>query len=208
MSIQILGSTSGIALDVDGNIWKAAKVTDRPAEYGSGGFYVTVVTGTTAASPAANAPLVSFRWTNPALVCLIRQIETRIIVTTAGTGIPELAGFVARNFTVSDTGGAVAAPSRKRSTMPNSTIGDFRFANAGVLTAGTRTLDTQSFIDVSAAVGLGAPVNEAFPPVGTNGEHPIVLVTNEGLVFNNQTTLTTTVYRYTITIHHAEVPAF
>ncbi len=211
MALQVQGNSGTIA-EVDGTIWKAVRVTDRPVEYGAGGYYHAVVTALTAAAPAAAANLVSFRWTSASLLCLIRQININIQVSTASTvGLPEFACYIARGFTASDTGGTAVTLTgnslKKRTSFATTSLGDFRFASAGVLTAGTRTLDTQPFIDVSTPFALGSDQTQIWGIDGP-GDHPIVLAQNEGLVFQNVTALTSAVYKYTVTMHWAEVPAY
>lgn len=211
MAIQLQGN-GGTVAEVDGTLWKAQRVTDRPIEPGSGGYYQGIVMGTTAASPAAAANLVSFRWTSSSLICLIREIKLQVQVSTASTaGLPEMAGYVARSFSVSDSSGTAVTLTgnalKKRTSYPTTSLGDFRFASGGTLTAGTRTLDAQPIIDVSLALALGSRDTQLFNIDGP-GDHPIVLAQNEGLVFQNVTALTTGVYRYILGISWAEVPSY
>lgn len=211
MAIQIQGN-GGTVAEVDGTIWRAARVTDRPVEYGAGGFYSATISGATAAAPAAGANLVSFRWTSATLLALIRFIEIQINVSTASTvGLPTLAAYVARAFTASDTGGTAVTltgnNNKKRTSMATSAVGDFRFATAGVLTAGTRTLDSNPIVNVNVPLALGSNLVKSFNIDGP-GDHPIVLATNEGIVLQNVVAITTGVYQYTVRIDWAEVPSF
>lgn len=211
MAVQIQGN-GGTVSEVDGTTWRSLRITDRPVDPGSGGYYEAIVMGATAAAPAAAANLVSFRWTSASLICLVREVKIKTQVSTASTaGLPEIAGFVARSFTASDTGGTAVTLTgnafKKRTSYPSTSLGDFRFANAGVLTAGTRTLDTQPFIDVSVPLALGSQDTQIFNMDGP-GDHPIVLAQNEGLVFQNVTALTAGIYRYILTISWAEVSSY
>jgi hypothetical protein len=211
MSIQIQGNSGTIA-EVDGTLWRASRVTDRPVEYGAGGYYHAVVSASTAAAPGAGANLVSFRWTSASLLCLVRSVSVTIQVSTASTaGLPEFAGFIARSFTASDSAGTAVTLTgnsfKKRTSMATTALGDFRFASATTLTAGTRTLDSQSFIDVNTPIALGSEQTQIWGIDGP-GDHPIVLAQNEGLVFQNVTALTSAVYKYTVTIHWSEVPSY
>jgi len=211
MAIQLAGNGGTIA-EVDGTIWRAQRITDRPVEYGAGGYYKTAVTALTAAAPAAGANLVSFRWTSASLICLIRFCSITIQVSTASTaGLPEFAGFIARGFTASDTAGTAVTLTgnafKKRTSMATTALGDLRFASASTLTAGTRTLDSQPFIDVATPLALGSQQTATWNIDGP-GDHPIVLAQNEGMVFQNMTALTAGVYKYTVSLEWAEVPSY
>ena len=211
MAIQVQGNAGTVA-EVDGAVWRSLRTTDRPVEYGAGGYYRSVVSALTAAAPAAAANLVSFRWTSATLLCLVRFVGVRIQVSTASTaGLPEFAGYVARGFTASDTSGTAVTLTgnafKKRTSMATTSLGNFLFASAGTLTAGTRTLDSQPFIDVNTPFALGSEQEEVFDMDGP-GDHPIVLAQNEGLVFQNVTAITAGVYKYTVTLDWAEVPSY
>src|SRR6476661_551592 len=107
MAIQTLGVDATSVLAVDPT-HKAAHVTLHPTEV-SGSFLVQVA-GTTAAAPAAAANLVSFRWGSSTKIALIRRLRLEIMVTTASTaGIPELAAYIARSFSASDTAGTAVS---------------------------------------------------------------------------------------------------
>ena len=211
MAIQIIGN-GGTVAEVDGTTWRALRTTDRPVEFGAGGYFRTAISQLTAAAPAAAAPLVSLRWTSATLLFLLRYLQINITVTTASTaGIPQFAGFVARGMSANDTGGTAMTMTgnnfKKRTSHGTTAIGDFRWAAAGVLTAGTRTLDTNPFITTNASLALGSAGTSVFDMDGP-GDHPLVLAQNEGLVFTNVTALTAGIYQYTINMAWAEVPAY
>ncbi len=212
MAVQIVGN-GGTVADVDGTVWRAVRVTDRPTEYGAGGYYCVNVDASTAAAPAAAANLVSFRWTSATQLCMIRQISMYLTVTTASTvGVPTLDAYIARSFTASDTGGTAVTISgnafKKRTSMATSALGDLRFASAAVLTAGTRTLDTQPILMAKASgIALGSN-GSALWGIDGPGDHPFILAQNEGLVFQNDVAITTGIYAYSINIHWAEIPAY
>ena len=211
MAIQIIGN-GGTVAEVDGTTWRAMRVTDRPVEFGSGGYYRVAISALTAAAPAAGAPLVSLRWTSGSLLFLLRYLQVNITVTTASTaGIPQFAGFAARSMLANDTGGtavSLAGNNFKKRTAHNTTsIGDFRYAAAGVLTAGSRRLDANAFLTTNASLALGSAGTSVFDMDGP-GDHPLVLAQNEGIVFTNVTALTAGVYQYTINMAWAEVPAY
>lgn len=212
MALPIQGN-GGVIAEVNGSVWRALHMTDRPPEFGAGGYYRTILTALTAAAPAAGANLASFRWTSSTLLALIRRIELKLIVTTAFTGAvnPELAAYVARTFSASDSAGTAVVTTtnnmKKRTAHATSALatGDLRFATAGVLTAGTRTLDPQPISEVYASIALGSVDSAIFGTEGP-GDHPIVLAQNEGLVFQNVGTTTAGIFKYIIGISWAEIP--
>jgi hypothetical protein len=212
MAIQLLGADGTTVAKVDAT-HGAQRVSMRGPE-ATGSFLVNVQAAT-AAAPAAGANLVSLRWGSSTKVALIRHVRLQLIVSTASTaGLPEMAGFVARSFTVSDSAGTAVSfagsNAKKRTSHVTSEIatnGDMRFANGGALTAGTRTLDPQPFISVVLPIALSAAY---FGDVwgGPFNDSPIVLAQNEGLVFQNVTALTAAVSRYLLRIEWDEVASY
>lgn len=99
--------------------------------------------------------------------------------------------FMARSFTVSDSGGTAAVltgNNGKLATAFNTTdLTDFRVSTGIALTAGTRTLDTAALSTLAGTVS--ATPNLSYIPSGTPlfagtepDDWPIVLEQNEGLV--------------------------
>ena len=211
MAIQIIGN-GGTVAEVDGTTWRALRVTDRPTEFGAGGYYRTAISQLTAAAPAAGANLASLRWTSGSLLMLIRYLQITINVSTASTaGLPQFGCYVARAYTVTDTGGTAATLSgnsfKKRTSHGGTSLGDLRYTAAATLTAGMRTLDAAPFITTTTNIALGS-TSTAILDIDGPGDHPIVLAQNEGLVFQNVTAVTAGVYQYTINMAWAEVPAY
>lgn len=211
MAIQVIGN-GGTVAEVDGTTWRALRVTDRPTEFGAGGYFRAAMSQLTAAAPGAGANLVSLRWTSSSLLMLLRYLQITINVSTASTaGLPQFAGYIARAFSANDTGGTAMTLTgnsfKKRTSHGTTAIGDFRYAAAGTLTAGTRTLDAAPFVATTTNIALGATSTAIFDIDGP-GDHPIVLVQNEGLVFQNVTAITSGVYQYTINMAWAEVPSY
>lgn len=176
----------------------ALRMTPRPEDYGqasvSGGFYaLAAASGTMTAGLAANSPIFSARYTGSNLALLKKLLISAGDTSTAFTaGLVLFQGFIARSFSASDTGGTsvtVGTGGNKLRTANMGTfgIGDYRIANTGTLTAGTRTLDAQPFCSLSTSVPAtaGAPffsggyatMFEARP-----GEYPLVCANNEGFV--------------------------
>lgn len=146
---------------------------------------------------AANGPIFSFRWApGTGQVCVIKRVAIGFNATTGFT-TGQAMGFgmyFARSFTASDTVGTAITPilgnsNKNRSTQMTSMVTDARISAAAVLTAGTRTLDSQ-------ALGL----TQFYAPTTTAGtllastnlvsynldDYPLVLQNNEGFVITNQ----------------------
>jgi hypothetical protein len=209
MAIQTLGLDGTSVLAVD-PAHDAARVSLRPAEVA--GSFLVQVAGTTAAAPAAGANLISWRWGSATQLALVRRFRLEMMVTTASTaGIPEMACYFADGFTASDTGGTAVTLSgntnKRRTSLAISQIasnGDFRFATGGVLTAGTRVLDTQPFMGVMAPLAVStAPFVAEFG--GSIEDEPIVFAQNEGIIVQNLSALTAAIYRYRLQIEWDEV---
>ena len=213
MPVQIHGTTLPKLLEVDTD-HKAARVSLRPAQVA--GSYLIAIAAATAAAPGAAANLVSFRFVSATHLALIRRLKLEMLVTTAatGAGIPEMGAYLARGFSASDSGGtavSLATNNGKRRTsfvtsQLNLSSGDFRFANAGVLTAGTRTLDALPILNVMAPIGLSTAMQ-----VGEFGgsveDEPIVLANNEGFVIQNVNAITAGIYRFHVQIEWDEIVA-
>lgn len=208
MAIQTIGADGSSILAVDPT-HKAAHVTLHPTEMD--GSFLVQVAGNTAAAPGAAANLISFRSGSSTRNILIRRLRLELMVTTASTaGNPELAAYIARSFSASDTGGTAitltGSNQKRRTSLITSEIatnGDFRFANATTLTAGTRTLDGTAFLSVMAPLAIGGAVSAEYG--GSLEDNPIVLAQNEGIVVQNLTALTTAVYRYHMMIEWDEI---
>ena len=176
------------------------------------GSYVANVSGATAAGAAAGVNLVSFRWGSATKLALIRQARLSILVSTASTvGLPEMAGYITRGFTVSDSVGTAVATAgnalKKRTSHATSVVTDFRFADGGALTAGTRTLEVRPFVVAYSPLALGTgQIGDAWGM--TLNDDPIVLAQDEGLVFQNVTALTLGVYRYQLRLEWLEVTSY
>jgi hypothetical protein len=96
--------------------------------------------------------------------------------------------FVARQFTVNDTGGTIANlyQSNVLRTIMSSSLAQITFASTGALIPGTRTVDPYP-LDSQTVV---APQTAGAPFTATRmtlfeklqGEHPLLLAANEGFV--------------------------
>jgi|SRR4249920_4075491 len=209
MAVKIAGNTGTVA-EVGGTGFRALKGQNSPIDHGANGHYrIHVVTGTLAAALAASAVVFSFRWTHGTKLAVVTKLKTRFLPLTPFTAATltdhtSFDAFIGRSFSASHTGGSGGAPtsifpSKMRNSMSTSNVGDLRWSTTAALGGGTVTLDTQP---VACSVRKGNRVNptaateevimpqydgmEADIDIGS-GDHPIVLVTNEGIVVRNRT---------------------
>jgi hypothetical protein len=116
-------------------------------------------------------------------------------ITAFTAGMTIFDAIIARSWTVNDTGGAAVAwtvtgSGRRRAGLAGSnfaTAGEIRAADTGVLTAGTRTLDTNAIASVCGSTTATAgtvlcPPTDLLFNAALAGTYPIVLGNNEGLV--------------------------
>lgn len=212
MPLQLQG-VSGVVVEVDGMTFRALRVTARPMDYGGLGSYrVSVVTGTLAAALAAGAVVFSARWGDPTRLAVITSLRARfqpLTLFTAATLTDHTSfdALIARLFTASHTGGTgltlTGNSAKMRASMGNTIFGaagsDMRIATTAALAGGTLTLDPHPFaqsIRKGNRVNPATGTEETIPPVtdGLNidfragdGEHPIVLSQNEGIIIRNRT---------------------
>lgn len=167
---------------------------------GSGHFGWAGVTGAIAAGMAANGELVQFRWTSSAFLARITEISiTGLRATTAfAAGAIDIKATVARAFTAAGTGGGTSTMTgdnnKLRTSLNTSVVGEIRLATTAALGAGTKTLDAQDIGNiithssggVSAATpiigSLYLPTTELYRAFPGDGELPLILAQNEGVV--------------------------
>lgn len=187
----------------------AALVNPRPIDVGStGGHYrYSSQTGTVAAALAANAVIFAFRWGDSTLLAVLTSLKVRMQGNAAFTNAAANLGLhaiIGRTYSASHTGGTAATMTGNNNKLRTSfqtskiaTNGDIRLATTAALGGGTVTTDSQAF----CAGGPGRP-NVANAAGGTeyllstqpgtidwqparDGEHPIVLAQNEGILVRN-----------------------
>ena len=190
----------------------AARVSLRPFDHLLGGvvgghYRISARSGVlTAAGIVADAPLFSMRWGSASMLFVLQFLEAYLLPTSAFTAAQELGieAILASGFTAADSAGTAILPgvsNRVRRNMAQSQVSDMRIGSTTLLTAGTRTLDANGFV---AGSGVANVVNAAAgtqyvnpsngePPFGfryqprvADGEHPIVLTQNEGLIIRNK----------------------
>jgi len=197
----IQSGVSGTTLMTVDPTYAAARVTTRPIEQ-LGSYSVSLLTGAYTVA-AANTPMFSMRFVagsaGQAQIAIIQRIVLSIMPTTGFTTAQQVnyGAYVARSFSAVDSGGAAATltgnNNKLRTSMTTTQLaatGDMRIATTGTLTAGTRTLDSQAFAVAAAFVPVtlvAQPASQIILYENFNGDTPIVLATQEGIIINNLT---------------------
>lgn len=200
----VRGNTSGLYVETGAASGaNALHVQARPTSWGALGHYrLAVTTGTLAATLAASAQVFTFRWTHASNLCVIKSLVARfqpLTLFTAGT-LTDFGLDLYKATSVSAGGGgtAITAFPKMRSTMGASLLAatDVRIATTAALTALT-TLDGNP---IASSLGDTQRVNPAagteeqnvnsptlvFHPRVADGDHPLVLSTNEGIAIANR----------------------
>jgi hypothetical protein len=199
--IQVGGSVSGTALDVDPTL-KAAKVANRPPE--ADGFYFHSSRSGALAGATAASIAWALRWTHATKLLVVDLIRIRATIATPFT-TAQMWGFegvVARGFTAAlAAGGTTFLPSadgghafKKRTNYTTSNVTEIRMAAAAALTGGTLTPDTSHFVNHftwELAAAATVPRSSVFceKDYGDGSSGPIILATNEGLLVRPTHTL-------------------
>lgn len=192
MAIQVQGF-GGVVQEVE-STFRSGRITPKPTEL-LGSFRLASFSGLIAGL-AANDPVFSFRWGDATRFALIRFLKIQAAVITGFTAAQEIAfdAILARSFTASDSAGTAITLSgsnqKKRTSLATSLVTDARIAAAVTLTAGTRTLDSQAFLNVVAkTLAAAATVQDASLSseydVRVGEMYPIVLAQNEGFIVRN-----------------------
>jgi hypothetical protein len=206
MGLGIQGN-GGVVAEVDGTGFRALRVTPRPVEQGSLGYYqLNMTSGTLAAALAASGQVFSMRWSDATRLMVLYYLNLKFQGLTPRTAAT-LTDFgfeavVARSFTVSASGGTAATLTgnafKTRTAQGTTLVADARISSTAALTAGTQTLDGNAF---AGSLGVPQRVNPAaateevisqspellWQPNISNGETPIILAQNEGIVLRNRT---------------------
>lgn len=187
-----------------------------PVDYGIGGcFHRTVKSGTMGAGLAAGAPILAFRNISSTLNALVRRVRFAAWTLGAGftAGVASVEMYVARSFSVQDTGGStvnLTAPQAKLSASMAAPVAQIQYGSTGTLTAGSRILEVAPIdaINAAAPTGTNAVIFGSSPVNLFNraqGEHPLLLVQNEGFVLQASVPATGT-WGWTAAIEWDEVP--
>lgn len=224
MAIQIQGS-GGTVAEVDGTTFRSQRITPRPVDHGALGAYCYGgFTGILPAALGANSEIFQFRWTHASNLAVIRKIRISACVSTTffAAGVPVQIDLVkSTGWSAAGTGGTAISPAallKRRTSMGSSLVasGDIRIATTAALGAGTKTLETLSLSTLAAPGPITASLNGGFIAPGTilwqaevgDGEHPLVLVQNEGFSIRSVAVPATGTWTAAITVDWAETTAY
>lgn len=200
------GGVSGTLAGVASEAAKPLHVTAKPLSIGSGGHYRCATRTRLVNTQAANSRLFEMR--NPSATLLLVLLKLHIQWFTLATDLhtatieDSLDVYKATSFSVVDpTGSPVTPLTTKARTSDPSSIAEVRAnALAGLaagITGGTLTMEASPYTQLGKAL-LAAPVATAVPPPKDelilipelgDGQHPLVLAQNEGIVVANRVVL-------------------
>lgn len=218
MAIQIQGN-GGTVAEVGGTTFRALRVEQRPVDYGALGIYrMALLSGTMAAGLAAGANVLSFRWGDATRLCALQRLSLDGLsgsATAFAAGFGNFRAFFARSFTASDSAGTAATltgnNNKLRTSMGTTLVTDIRMSATAALTAGTRTLDTQSFGAYSQAFGTATSVQYATNVLLFGADiaagMPLVMAQNEGFVVQATVPATGT-WQFAMSFDWAEVTSY
>ena len=186
---------------LDGRVYGAARVVSCPIDGAGQGHYVLAAsTGSIGAGAGSNSELFHFRWTSTGVLCKILFVKlTGLRASTAFTaGDIDISLSIARSWTAAGTGGTfptLTGNNQKLDTDFASTLmGGQRLATTAALGVGTKTLDAQpvgqilthssgGFSSATPIIGsIYLPTTELFRASISDGQAPITLANNEGVV--------------------------
>lgn len=221
--IQLVGNTNNTTpAEVELNT-KAVRTVIRPDDYGSLGIYnIGMFNGATAMAAQTTAGDV-FQWRNGNVSNFI--VVKRVLFTMLSGGTGFAAGdtivqlFRATSYSANGTGGTQNLPgagNKLRTSMGSSlmTSGnncDIRIGSTAALGAGTKTNDAQPL--ASLVNGTGTATFTQIVPVNTVlidqrvGEHPLVLVQNEGFSIQVTTPATGTFF-FSVNVDWEELASY
>ena len=204
MGVQLIGNGGSVA-DVDGTLFRALRTAPRPIDVGALGQYRLSQTIALVVTQAANGTLFSWRWGDATRLAVITKLRLTLIQTGAATATinPVYQAFVARSFTVSDSVGTALTLTgnsfKKRTSMGSTLLTDARFSTvAAGLTAGTRTLDANPFMELPTVSIIATAVSPAQQVNYTiyekeleidmaHGNYPLVIAKDEGFIIRGPT---------------------
>jgi len=208
---RVLGkdTTSQLAVRAGGSLWAELRPTNVGAAALLGSYRISVVTGTLAAALAASAIVFSARWGDATKIAIITSMRTRFLPLTPFTAATltdhtSFDALVGRSFSAPHTGGTgltlTGNNNKMRASFSTSAFSDVRIATTAALAgAAGLVLDAQPFcqsLRKGNRVNPAAATEETIQPASdglnidfnvANGEHPITLVQNEGVVVRNRT---------------------
>lgn len=184
----------------------------------AGGHY-SAAAFTAAAAFAAAGIVAAFRNPDSSLLMAIKRVRVACNVVTAVTAQagPDIDLMVATGYTVADSTNSTAVSlinhtGKMRGSKMSSSQADFRVASTTGATGGTKTVDGatvgNSPVPLNAfTIGGTAPYVSLFD-CSQNGQHPLILEQNEGILVRNTTLLATGTIRYYVAIDWLEATGF
>jgi hypothetical protein len=192
--IQII-SAGGNVIAGNEELHNPLQVSTEP---GGGNWYrYAGFTGTIGAALAANSEVLQFRFVSGtksfALIHKIMFDGMGIVAAATAAGPIGFHTTIARVWTVAGSGGtriSMTADNLQMETAePNSQVLDLGISTTGALTAGTKTLDANSFGQAIGGIGTGlitiyggTCVVPPQPFFDATALHPLVLANQEGFV--------------------------
>jgi hypothetical protein len=228
---RIEGGSVGLQADVGAAPASGLHHIAKPTDAGALGHYrVSVPTGTLTAGLAAGGQIFSLRWADATRLLVLKSLNVKVLTLTPFTGATlsdygSVDAVVARSFTVAASGGTAVTltgnNAKVRTSMATSLVNTMQVATTAALTAGTQTLDAQAFkssLVRGNRTNPAAATEEAVASTDnglalnfnvSNGEYPIVLAANEGIVIRNRTVWPIAgTAMYVIDVAWAEVTAY
>jgi hypothetical protein len=207
---RVLGKdgTSQAAVRKGGALWVEPRTPGIGDASFLGSYGFSVVTGTIAAALAANAVLFSARWGDATKIATVTKLRWRFLPLTPFTAATltdhtSFDAFVGRSFSAAHTGGTgltlTGNSFKRRASHASTAFSDLRIATTVALGGGTVTLDPHPFAQslrkgnrvnpAAATEEVVMPTTDGFSDEYSagDGDHPVVLAQNEGIVLRNRT---------------------
>lgn len=224
MPIQVQGFEGNVA-GVDGTAFRALRIVSKPIDHGVLGHYSCgLFTGILPAALAAGSEIFQFRWVDGTRLAMIRRITISASVSTTmfAVGVPVQVDLVkATGWTGQGTGGTgltLGAALKTRTSMGSSLLGagDVRIATTAALGAGTKSLEATPLSAICSGGPITASLNGTIFQPNTelwvaqigDGDHPLILAANEGIVVRSAAVPGTGTWTVGIRIQWAELTAF
>jgi hypothetical protein len=207
---RILGrdGTSQARVAKGGNVWVEPRTPGVGDAAFLGSYGLSVTSGILPAALAASAVIFSARWGDATAIAIITSLRTRFLPLAAFTAATltdhtSMDAVKARAFTASHTGGTALTLTgnsfKNRTSFASTAFTDLRMATTAALAGGTLTLDPHAFAQslrkgnrVNPAAATEETIQSSSNELNIDfdasaGLHPIVLVSNEGIIVRNRT---------------------
>jgi hypothetical protein len=219
MAIQIIGY-SGVIGDVDGTVYRALKVTQRPTEYGMRGSYRLSVATSAINATLSNGSLFQFYWPSTIANALIWGLWVNYSGSSPTSDFQLFRLMFERLVSGYGSGGSlITVPGttkgsqQLRTSMRPSLAAPVRVATTAALTNGTWAEDANphgSFTFVVNGTGINTnyiPQMRLFGSMSRRNKCPIVMGANEALNVT-LTTATTPTFVVGLTMAWTEIGSY